>query len=41
VLVHGDFNPANFLYDNGRVTALIDWENAHWATRARTWAGCR
>lgn len=29
VLVHGDFNPANFLYDNGKVTALIDWENAH------------
>ena len=28
VLVHGDFNPANFLYENGRVTALIDWENA-------------
>jgi aminoglycoside phosphotransferase (APT) family kinase protein len=29
VLVHGDFNPANFLYENGRVTALIDWENSH------------
>jgi aminoglycoside phosphotransferase (APT) family kinase protein len=28
VLVHGDFNPANFLYERGRVTALIDWENA-------------
>jgi len=28
VLVHGDFNPANFLYEGGRVTALIDWENA-------------
>lgn len=27
-IVHGDFNPANFLYDNGRVTALIDWENS-------------
>jgi aminoglycoside phosphotransferase (APT) family kinase protein len=27
-LVHGDFNPANFLYENGRVTALIDWENS-------------
>jgi aminoglycoside phosphotransferase (APT) family kinase protein len=26
--VHGDFNPANFLYENGRVTALIDWENS-------------
>ncbi len=28
VLVHGDFNPANFLYESGKVTALIDWENA-------------
>ena len=28
VLVHGDFNPANFLYENGKVTALIDWENS-------------
>ncbi|WP_423981187.1 phosphotransferase family protein [Ilumatobacter sp.] len=27
-VVHGDFNPANFLYADGRVTALIDWENA-------------
>ncbi len=27
-LVHGDFNPANFLYEGGRVTALIDWENS-------------
>lgn len=28
-VVHGDFNPANFLYADGRVTAIIDWENAH------------
>jgi aminoglycoside phosphotransferase (APT) family kinase protein len=28
-LVHGDFNPANFLYENGRVTCVIDWENSH------------
>ncbi len=28
-VVHGDFNPANFLYEGGRVTALIDWENSH------------
>jgi aminoglycoside phosphotransferase (APT) family kinase protein len=27
-LVHGDFNPANFLYADGKVTALIDWENS-------------
>jgi aminoglycoside phosphotransferase (APT) family kinase protein len=25
-IVHGDFNPANFLYENGQVSALIDWE---------------
>lgn len=27
-VVHGDFNPANFLYKNGKVSALIDWENS-------------
>ncbi|MDG2111398.1 MAG: phosphotransferase family protein [Actinomycetota bacterium] len=27
-LVHGDFNPANFLYADSKVTALIDWENS-------------
>ncbi len=28
-VVHGDFNPANFLYDEeGHITALIDWENS-------------
>jgi aminoglycoside phosphotransferase (APT) family kinase protein len=27
-VVHGDFNPANFLYQDGKVTALIDWENS-------------
>jgi len=26
---HGDFQPSNFLYENGRVTGIIDWENAH------------
>ncbi|MCK9517636.1 MAG: phosphotransferase family protein [Dehalococcoidia bacterium] len=28
-VVHGDFNPANFLYEDGNLTALIDWENCH------------
>lgn len=28
VVVHGDFNPANFLYEHSRVSALIDWENS-------------
>jgi len=27
-VIHGDFNPANFLYADSRVTALIDWENS-------------
>lgn len=29
VLVHGDAGPGNFLFDKGRMTALIDWELAH------------
>lgn len=28
-VVHGDYNPANFLYEDGTVTAIIDWENTH------------
>jgi aminoglycoside phosphotransferase (APT) family kinase protein len=42
-MVHGDLRPGNFLYQNGKVTALLDWEMAHvgdpaediaWAYRA-------
>jgi aminoglycoside phosphotransferase (APT) family kinase protein len=29
VLVQGDTGPGNFLYDDGRVTGIIDWELAH------------
>lgn len=29
VLVHGDAGPANFLFANGKVTALLDWELTH------------
>lgn len=29
VLVQGDTGPGNFLYQNGRVTAVLDWELAH------------
>jgi prepilin-type processing-associated H-X9-DG protein len=29
VLCHGDAGPGNFLYADGRVTALLDWEFAH------------
>jgi aminoglycoside phosphotransferase (APT) family kinase protein len=28
-LVHGDFQPSNFLYEGDKVTGIIDWENAH------------
>lgn len=30
VLVQGDTGPGNFLYQNGRVTAILDWELSHW-----------
>lgn len=29
-LVHSDMGPGNFLFEGGRVTALLDWEVAHW-----------
>lgn len=29
VLAHGDAGPGNFLFEHGRLTALIDWELAH------------
>jgi aminoglycoside phosphotransferase (APT) family kinase protein len=29
VLVHGDAGPGNFLFANGHMTALLDWELAH------------
>jgi aminoglycoside phosphotransferase (APT) family kinase protein len=28
-VVHGDLRPGNFLYQSGRLTALLDWEMAH------------
>jgi aminoglycoside phosphotransferase len=30
VIVHGDAGPANFLFRDGRVTALLDWELVHY-----------
>ena len=30
VLVQGDTGPGNFLYQDGRVTAVVDWELVHW-----------
>lgn len=29
VLTHGDAGPGNFMYEDGELTALIDWEFAH------------
>jgi phosphotransferase family enzyme len=29
VLVQGDTGPGNFMYESGRVTAVVDWELAH------------
>lgn len=29
-LVHSDMGPGNFLFADGRVTAVLDWEVAHW-----------
>jgi aminoglycoside phosphotransferase (APT) family kinase protein len=28
-VVHGDFRPGNFLYRDGEITGLLDWELAH------------
>ena len=42
-LIHGDFRPGNFLFEGGKIEALLDWEMAHvgdpaediaWAYRA-------
>lgn len=30
VWVHGDCRPGNFLHEEGRLTALLDWELSHW-----------
>lgn len=30
VLTHGDLNPRNILAENGKITGIVDWENAGW-----------
>ena len=30
VFTHGDLNPRNILTENGKVTGIVDWENAGW-----------
>jgi aminoglycoside phosphotransferase (APT) family kinase protein len=49
VLCHGDVGPKNFMFEDGRITALIDWEHAHvgdpmddlawWIFRGHEWLG--
>jgi aminoglycoside phosphotransferase (APT) family kinase protein len=33
-LVHGDFRTGNYLVDDGRLIAVLDWEFAHWGDPA-------
>ena len=33
-VVHGDFDPSNTLYRDGRITAILDFEMVSWDTRA-------
>ncbi|MXP20011.1 phosphotransferase [Gordonia sp. HNM0687] len=37
VLVHGDPGPGNFLHVDGEITALTDWELAHYGDAAEDW----
>jgi aminoglycoside phosphotransferase (APT) family kinase protein len=30
VFTHGDLNPRNILVENGKITGIVDWENAGW-----------
>ena len=32
-VVHGDFYSNNWLFDGGRLTAIVDWENTVWGPR--------
>ncbi len=36
-VVHGDPGPGNFLYADGRITALTDWELTHYGDPAEDW----
>lgn len=37
VLVHGDPGPGNFLWRDGRLRAVLDWELAHYGDAAEDW----
>lgn len=30
VFTHGDLNPRNILFENGKISGIVDWENAGW-----------
>jgi aminoglycoside phosphotransferase (APT) family kinase protein len=42
-IVHGDYRAGNFLYSNGRITAVLDWEMVHLGDPHEdiAWAGLR
>lgn len=44
VLLHGDAGPGNFLHQDGRVTAMLDWELTHFGDPmediAQIWVRC-
>ena len=33
VLVHSDYRTGNYMVENGQLTAILDWEFAHWGDR--------
>lgn len=37
VFTHGDLNPFNILVRNGKIAAIIDWENAGWLPHYWEW----
>jgi aminoglycoside phosphotransferase (APT) family kinase protein len=43
VLVHGDYRPGNVLVADGKISALLDWELAHWGDPVDDlgWYSCR
>jgi aminoglycoside phosphotransferase (APT) family kinase protein len=36
-IVHGDPGPGNFMHHDGHITALTDWEFAHYGDAAEDW----
>ena len=38
MLVQGDTGPGNFVFENGKVTGIVDWEFAHIGDPMDDWA---